>query len=136
AGVSVEQPEVAFCHGLRPAPRLPSFNVPPALADTGHGSPPPMVPAMNLTPDEARALAFIGGLVFLSAVVRVADRPKPVTGDLPEVDVPALEAASREALESGRRRAEPLAPGEKLDPNRATAAELMRLPRARRQTVD
>lgn len=91
---------------------------------------------MNLTPDEARALAFIGGLVFLSAVVRVVDRPKPVTGDLPAVDVAALEAASRATLENERKTAVPLAPGEKLDPNRATAEELMRLPRARKQTVD
>ena len=30
----------------------------------------------------------------------------------------------------------PLAAGERLDPNRATPEELMRLPRARKQTVD
>jgi competence ComEA-like helix-hairpin-helix protein len=91
---------------------------------------------MNLTPDEARALAFIGGLVFLSAVVRVVDRPRPVTSDLPAVDVTALEAASRDALEGSQRTVPPLAAGEKLDPNRAEAADLMRLPRARRNVVD
>lgn len=91
---------------------------------------------MNLTPDEARALAFIGGLVFLSAVVRVVDRPRPVTGDLPAVDVPALEAASRAALDGEQKAAVPLAAGQRLDPNRAPAEELMRLPRARKQTVD
>jgi competence protein ComEA len=91
---------------------------------------------VNLTQDEARALAFIGGLVFLSAVVRVVDRPKPVSADLPAVDVAALEAATRAQIEAGGRRRMPLAEGEKLDPNRATADELMRLPRARRNVVD
>jgi competence protein ComEA len=91
---------------------------------------------MNVTPDEARALAFIGGLVFLSVVVRVADRPRPVTADLPGVDLAALEAATRTELEASRTVPRPLAEGERIDPNRATAAELMRLPRARRSVVD
>lgn len=91
---------------------------------------------MNLTQDEARALAFIGGLVLLSAVVRVVDRPRPVTADLPPVDVAALEAATRARIEESGRRPVPLAEGEMLDPNRATADELMRLPRARKGVVD
>jgi comEA protein len=91
---------------------------------------------VNLTQDEARALAFIGGLVFLSAVIRVVDRPKPVSTDLPAVDVASLEAATRARIADDGRRPVPLAEGEKLDPNRATADDLMRLPRARKSVVD
>jgi len=88
-----------------------------------------------LTPQESRALAFIAGLVFLSVAARVLDRPRPLPDGLPDVDVQALEAASRAALEGGGGRA-PLEPGERIDPNTAPLDELLRLPRMTRAIAD
>ncbi|MGH7506742.1 MAG: ComEA family DNA-binding protein [Longimicrobiales bacterium] len=87
-----------------------------------------------LTPQETRALAFIAGIVFLSAIAHLLDRPRPIGDDLPGVDVAALEAASRAAMEKPAVRA--LRPGERIDPNRAPLDELMRLPRMRRAIAD
>lgn len=88
-----------------------------------------------LTPQESRALAFIAGLVFLSVIARALDRPRPLSDDLPSVDVEALEAASRAALENGGARA-PLRPGERIDPNTAPLDQLLRLPRMSRAVAD
>lgn len=83
-----------------------------------------------MTVDEQRALAFIAGLLCLSAAVRFIGLPDPV--EMPgggQLDLAAhieeVEGAVAEAEEAAR----PLEPGEVIDPNTATAAELMRLPR-------
>lgn len=83
-----------------------------------------------MTSDEQRALAFIAGLLCLSAAVRFIGLPDPVEApgggplDL-AAHIEAVEGAVAEAEEAAR----PLEPGEVIDPNTATAAELMRLPR-------
>lgn len=85
---------------------------------------------MNLTPDEHRALTFIAGILCLSAAVRFIGLPDPVEApgggalDL-AAHIEAVEGAVAEAEEAAR----PLEPGETIDPNTATAVELMRLPR-------
>lgn len=85
---------------------------------------------MKLTSDEHRALAFITAIICLSAAVRLLGLPEPV--EVPgeggfdlEAHIEAVEAAVTEAEESER----PLEPGETIDPNTATAAQLQRLPR-------
>jgi competence ComEA-like helix-hairpin-helix protein len=84
---------------------------------------------MTLTHDEQRALGFIAALLFLSAAVRVTNLPDraPIPGE--PLDLEAHLAATERAVAAAERRAEPLAPGERLDPNTAPEAELVRLPR-------
>jgi competence ComEA-like helix-hairpin-helix protein len=84
---------------------------------------------MTLTHDEQRALGFIAALLFLSAAVRVANLPDraPVPGE--PLDLAAHIAATEHAVAVAERMAEPLAPGERVDPNTAPEAELARLPR-------
>jgi competence protein ComEA len=79
--------------------------------------------------DERRALAFIAGLLFLSAAVRVASLPERVDPPGERVDLAAHIAATERAVARAERMAEPLAPGERIDPNTAPAEELARLPR-------
>ena len=85
---------------------------------------------MNLTTDEHRALTFVAALLALSAAVRFLGLPEPM--DVPGEDgfdlaghIEAVEAAVEEKEAAER----PLEPGERIDPNTATAAELTRLPR-------
>jgi competence ComEA-like helix-hairpin-helix protein len=84
---------------------------------------------MSLTSDERRALAFIAGLLFLSAAVRLASLPERVDPPGERVDLAAHIAATERAVAVAERMAEPLAPGERIDPNRAPVEELARLPR-------
>lgn len=81
---------------------------------------------MKLTRSESRALGFIGFLVLLSTVGRWLDRPRPITLDGPAVNVAKLEADSRALLEQPGPK--PLGRNERIDPNRASMAELERLP--------
>src|SRR5690606_10451900 len=60
--------------------------------------------------------------------VRVVHRPDPAQLDLAEVDVAQLETSARDDLAASQRRARALEPGEKIDPNTASADELQRLP--------
>ena len=101
---------------------------------------------MKLADDEIRALAFIAALIALTLLGRWVDRPRPLGLEEPEVDVRALAARSEQALRAERGGGRPLpqapragAVGEArppaspaqpapLDLNRATAAELERLP--------
>ena len=101
---------------------------------------------MSLNRDEARAAAFVAALLLVSGAVRWLDRPEPVTIEAAGVDLAALEAESRR-LAAGpapvEARSEAAGPSrapaatragaaeepERLDLNRATAAELERLPR-------
>ncbi|MCI0437317.1 MAG: ComEA family DNA-binding protein [Gemmatimonadetes bacterium] len=84
---------------------------------------------LKLSRDESRAAAFIGLLLALSAATRVLDRPAPITAG-PDIDLTTLEAESRRRLEAARQPA--LRAGERVDPNRASLEELMRLPGAGR----
>jgi competence ComEA-like helix-hairpin-helix protein len=84
---------------------------------------------MTLTSDERRALAFIAGLLFLSAAVRLASLPERVAPPGERVDLAAHIAATEREVAMAERMAEPLAPGERIDPNTAPAVELARLPR-------
>jgi len=94
---------------------------------------------MSLNRDEARAAAFITALLLISGAVRWLDRPEPIRIDATGVDLGALEAESRRMAAGSSPPSPPRAPGqarteagrppEPLDLNRATAAELERLPR-------
>lgn len=88
---------------------------------------------MNLSRDESRALSFIALVLALSAGVRLIDRPQRVSVDAAGVDLGALEAASKSAEP---RRPEPLAAGERIDPNGAALEQLLRLPGMRRSVAD
>lgn len=81
-----------------------------------------------MTRDEVRALAFIACLLALSAAVRLAAGPGDAALLAEDVDIRLLEEQSRAALEEQDARSRPLAAGETVDPNRAGAAELDRLP--------
>ncbi|MBW3553488.1 MAG: helix-hairpin-helix domain-containing protein, partial [Gemmatimonadetes bacterium] len=85
---------------------------------------------VKLTDDESRALAFIAGLLLLSAAVRVGAAREPV--EIPAgggLDLAAHIEATRAAVSAVERAARPLAAGERVDPNTADATELDRLPR-------
>ena len=85
---------------------------------------------MRLTTDEHRALSFIAALLCLSAVVRFLALPEPV--DVPEAggfDLGAHIEAVEAAVAEAEARERPLEPGERIDPNTASAAQLDRLPR-------
>ena len=80
-----------------------------------------------MQPSETRALWRAVTLLVLVSVGRWAWSAggPDATG---ETVLPELLAESREAAAEGTRRAEPLAEGERIDPNRAPEAELDRLP--------
>jgi competence ComEA-like helix-hairpin-helix protein len=81
-----------------------------------------------VTRDEVRALAFLAFLVALSAAVRLRAAPDHAALRADVASLEALDAASQSELDENEERARPLAEGETLDPNRAGAAELDRLP--------
>ena len=86
---------------------------------------------------EKRALlrAVVALLVLSSArwvAATVADPPMGPGGDV----LPGLMESSAAALDEAGRRAAPLQPDERLDPNRASAAELDRLPGIGAATAD
>lgn len=89
----------------------------------------------ELTPSERRSLALATLLVVLGAGARWGLGPGPAawawTADGPRAGADGLDslrAAVQRSRERARRAALPLAPGERLDPNRAPPAELQRLP--------
>lgn len=84
---------------------------------------------MTLTRDESRALAFIAGLLFLSVAVRVATLPERAAVPGEVMDLDAHIAATESLVAEAERMAEPLAEGERIDPNTAPVTELARLPR-------
>lgn len=83
---------------------------------------------MTLTPDERRALGFVAGLVLISAAVRAVALPPPVEAPADGFDLTAHIEATERAVAEAERAARPLAEGERVDPNTATATELARLP--------
>ena len=65
---------------------------------------------MHLSKDEARAVAFVLGLVALAAAARLVGRPAPVRLEAgTEVDVAALERSSQALLAEEQARERPLA---------------------------
>ena len=83
---------------------------------------------MSTTAEERRVLGFCALLLVLSAGARWLDRPPEVTTDARVVDVAALireDSALRVRAESRER---PLDGAERIDPNRADAEALQRLP--------
>jgi competence protein ComEA len=52
---------------------------------------------MQLGTDERRALGVLLGLLLLASLARWIERPRPLLTDLPELDIAALEDASRAA---------------------------------------
>lgn len=88
----------------------------------------------EFTPSERRALALAAALAALGAAARIGLGPGPEAwswrpaGPTPEAPLDSVRAAVARGLERERRAARPLAPGERIDPNRVDAAELRRLP--------
>jgi competence ComEA-like helix-hairpin-helix protein len=114
---------------------------------------PPQV-GMQLSGDDRRALGIILGLLLLASSARWLERPRPLLEDVPDLDIAALEEASRAARAGGRtagRVAGNTAAGrtgspgsaargaaadvvaarsgdDRVDPNTASPEELQRLP--------
>lgn len=88
----------------------------------------------EFTPSERRALALAAALAALGAAARIGLGPGPEAwswrpaGPTPGAPLDSVRAAVARGLERERRAARPLAPGERIDPNRVDAAELRRLP--------
>jgi competence ComEA-like helix-hairpin-helix protein len=79
---------------------------------------------------ETRALGRAAALLLVASVVRwgwAATRGGPV-GPVGDDALPGLIEESREAVADAEERARPLGKGERLDPNRASEAQLDRLP--------
>ncbi len=78
---------------------------------------------------ETRSLGRVALLLLLASIVRLGLTSRHVDAPPPAPDVlPGLLAQSRERTAEEEARSRPLEPGERLDPNRATAVELDRLP--------
>lgn len=79
---------------------------------------------------ESVALRRAALVLVLVSGVRWAwgERVRRAAGPVEESVLPELVEATRGATADAARRAEPLAPGEKIDPNRASETELDRLP--------
>ncbi len=83
---------------------------------------------MRLTKDESRALGFVALLLALALAAHLSQRPAALAPDAESLDLGALVQTADSALEAAARRIKPLAPGERIDPNTASAEELDRLP--------
>ena len=83
---------------------------------------------MSATPEERRVLGFLALLLTLSAAARWLDRPPEVTTDAPVVDVAALLREDSALRVRSEARERPLGAAERIDPNRANAEALQRLP--------
>jgi competence ComEA-like helix-hairpin-helix protein len=81
-----------------------------------------------MTPEERRVLGFLGLLLILSAAARWLDRPPEVRTDAPVVDVEALLREDSALRARAEVRDRPLEAAERIDPNRADAETLQRLP--------
>lgn len=89
---------------------------------------------LHITPQERLALGVTALLIGLGAGMRViATEPPPVewtgSADTLTDGLTALRAEVERETAERRRASEPLARGERIDPNRATTIELERLPR-------
>jgi len=102
-----------------------------------HSGAQPLPRAFGMSEAEKRALRrAVAALLVLSLVrwvaATVAEPPAGPDGDA----LPGLLESSAAALDEAGRRAAPLQPGERLDPNRASAEELDRLPGIGAATAD
>lgn len=84
-----------------------------------------------MTPTESRALAIAAAVLVLASAARAValrQAPEPVLPADSAASVTPLLLESRRQAAAEERRARPLAPGERIDPNRAPAEELDRIP--------
>ena len=88
---------------------------------------------IHTTPQERLALGVLALLVSAGVGARMLRRPGPALLDGPGVEAdsgaPALRAETERRTADAARRTQPLAPGERIDPNTATETELDRLPK-------
>lgn len=74
-------------------------------------------------------MVWTGGVLLAASLVRLGWESRPLPPVFPPEPVPAaLLADTRAAVADEERRRTPLTPGETIDPNRASAVELARLP--------
>ncbi|MFQ5549861.1 MAG: ComEA family DNA-binding protein [Gemmatimonadales bacterium] len=78
--------------------------------------------------DEKRALRMVVGLLVLGLVVRAFQSRPPPQGGALVVRRSSVPVELDSVLEASRRLARPLRPGERVDVDRASAADLSRLP--------
>lgn len=90
----------------------------------------------RISKDEARVLTFLAAVLALAGLARLRERPPEFAPGLQAMDVATAERIVGQKVDEERRRREPLAPGEKIDPNTASAIELDRLPRVGRAMAD
>lgn len=83
---------------------------------------------MKLTREESQALAFIGGMILISAIARFAGRPGPVVIEGNQVSIAELQAGSM-ALMSRANAAEAGASLGWVNVNVATEAEIAAIPK-------
>lgn len=83
---------------------------------------------MRLTKDESRALGFVALLLALGLAAHFGRRAEPLAPEVESVDLTTLVETADSLIEAEARRSRPLAPGELIDPNTASAEELDRLP--------
>ncbi len=82
-----------------------------------------------MTAEERRTITGTALVLLVASLIRLGWESRVEPPILPPEPVPeALLAATREALAEEERSRSPLAPGERIDPNVATAVELDRLP--------
>ncbi len=92
-----------------------------------------------MTESEGRVFVRTAGVLLVASTVRLGLALRELPPLIPPdsaTALPGLLEESRGALEEAQRRAEPLAPGELIDPNRAPASELDRLPGVGPATAD
>jgi competence ComEA-like helix-hairpin-helix protein len=79
--------------------------------------------------EERRTVVGTTAVLLAASVIRFGWETRPVPPILPPASLPdSLIEATRREVEREERMATPLAPGERLDPNRAPDLELARLP--------
>jgi len=82
-----------------------------------------------MSSEERRTVTVTTGVLLLASLVRVGWETRTMPPILPPEPVPAaLLEATRLEMERAERMRTPLAPGERVDPNRAPDVELARLP--------
>lgn len=82
-----------------------------------------------MTAEERRTVTLTAAALLVASVIRFAWEARPMPPLLPPETVPdELLVETRRAVEEEERRRTPLAPGERVDPNRAPEVELSRLP--------
>lgn len=84
-----------------------------------------------MSPTERHALLVAAAVLVLASAVRAValrGRPEPAVAADPSAEVAPLLLESRRRAAAEERRRTPLAPGERIDANRAPAQELERIP--------